>query len=328
MLFGKYTKVIRLIKTVLKVKKLRKSYGSLVAVNNISFSINEGEIVALLGPNGAGKTTTISCLTTLTRPDSTESILIMGKELHKNLNESRKLIGVCPQELNLYKNSTVEENLQLQGYFYGLKPGEINKKIPNLLQIVELTERRNELVKNLSGGMKRRLQIARALISNPKLIFLDEPTTGLSPESRIEIWKHIKSLKKLGLSILLTSHYMEEADQLADRILIMNKGDIIDQGTSDELKERIIGTNQVIIKSPDMAAIEDRLKKINFDFNLVNSNEFSIKNINGKFSELFKKLEGLEITELTLKKPTLEDVFLELTGSRLIQQEHQLNGDA
>ena len=314
-------------KIVLEVKKLRKTYGELIAVNDISFSINESEIVALLGPNGAGKTTTISCLTTLSRPDSMESIKIMGKDLFKNLNESRKLIGVCPQELNLYSLSTVEENLQLQGYLYGIKVKEIKEKIPELLKIVELTDKQNELVKNLSGGMKRRLQIARSLISNPKVIFLDEPTTGLSPESRIEIWKHILLLKQIGLSILLTTHYMEEADQLADRIFIMNKGDIIEQGTPDELKERIIGSNHATIKSPDKDAIENRLKTMGLQYNSINDLEFSIKNINGKFPELFKNLEGLEITELTLKKPTLEDVFLELTGLSLEQKEQKIIGD-
>lgn len=313
-------------KQVLEVKKLKKSFGDLVAVNDISFSINEGEIVALLGPNGAGKTTTISCLTTLSKPTSKESVLIGNIDLYKNLKKTRKLIGVCPQELNLYKDSTVEENLKLQGYLYGMGSKEVNQKVPELLKIVELEEKKKELVKNLSGGMKRRLQIARALISNPKLIFLDEPTTGLSPETRNELWKYIKSLRNKGLSLLLTTHYMEEAEQLADRILIMNKGKIITEGTADELKEKIIGSSQVIVKAPNIIEVENRLKKLNLNYSLNNLNEFSVKNVNGKFPDLFKNLEGLEINELALKKPTLEDVFLELTGSRFHEEDSIIAG--
>lgn len=311
---------------VLNVSKLKKSFGDLIAVNEISFSINKGEIVALLGPNGAGKTTTIKCLTTLTRSDSKDSIQIMGKELHDNLNESRKLIGVCPQELNLYKDSTVIENLALQGYFYGLSSRMINEKIPELLKVVELEDKAKELVKNLSGGMKRRVQIARALMTNPKIIFLDEPTTGLSPESRVEIWHHIRSLKNAGLSILLTTHYMEEAEQLADRILIMNKGTIIEEGTANELKEKVIGSNQVIIKSLEKEEVEKRLKILELDYSLSNESEFLLKNVNGKFADIFKGLGGVEINEITMKKPTLEDVFLELTGSRFGEQDQLIFG--
>lgn len=313
---------------VLEVAKLKKSFGDLVAVNEISFTIHEGEVVALLGPNGAGKTTTIRCLTTLSKPDSKESILVQNVDLYKNLAESRRLIGVCPQELNLYKDSTVKENLQLQGYLYGFGSKIVNQRVSELLKIVELEDKKKELVKNLSGGMQRRLQIARSLISNPKLIFLDEPTTGLSPESRIEIWNYIKSLKKNGLSLLLTTHYMEEAEQLADRILIMNKGNIIVEGTADELKDKIIGSNQVIVKSSDSVEVETRLKELNLDYTLNNGNEFSVKNINGKFPDLFKHLQGLEIDELALKKPTLEDVFLELTGSRFQEENNIITGVA
>lgn len=309
---------------VLEVSKLKKSFGDLIAVNEISFSIKEGEIIALLGPNGAGKTTTIKCLTTLAKPDYKDSIQIMGKELHENLRESRKLIGVCPQELNLYKDSTVKENLALQGYFYGLPSKIINKKIPELLKIVELEDKENELVKNLSGGMKRRVQIARALISSPKLIFLDEPSTGLSPESRVEIWNHIESLKRAKLSILLTTHYMEEAEQLADRILIMNNGNIIEEGTADELKQKVIGSSQVIIKSPETVEVEKRIKSLQLEFSLSNNSEFSVKNVNGRFTDVFKCLEGIKIDELTLKKPTLEDVFLELTGSKFEDQHNSI----
>lgn len=313
-------------KQVLEVKKLKKSYGDLVAVNEISFSINEGEIVALLGPNGAGKTTTISCLTTLSKPDSKESVKIGNFDLYNNLKQARKLIGVCPQELNLYKDSTVEENLKLQGYLYGLASRVINQKVPELLKIVELEDKKTELVKNLSGGMKRRLQIARSLVSNPKLIFLDEPTTGLSPETRNQLWQYIKSLRNKGLSLLLTTHYMEEAEQLADRILIMNKGNIIVEGTADELKEKIIGHSQVIIKSATSDEVEHRLQQLSLNYTFNNGSEISVKNINGRFSDLFKHLEGLEIDELALKKPTLEDVFLELTGSRFQEEDNKIYG--
>ncbi len=317
-----------MVKRILEVKKLKKSFGNLIAVDEISFFINEGEIVALLGPNGAGKTTTIRCLTTLSKPDSKESVLIVDLDLYENLSVSRKLIGVCPQELNLYKDSTVEENLKLQGYLYKINSKEVDKRVPELLKIVELEDKSKELVKNLSGGMKRRLQIARSLISNPKLVFLDEPTTGLSPETRKELWEYIKSLKNKGISLLLTTHYMEEAEQLADRILIMNKGKIIVEGTADELKEKIIGPNQVIVSCSNHMEVENRLKQMNLSYSLNNESEISVKNINGKFSDLFKYLEGLEINELALKKPTLEDVFLELTGSKFREVDTIKIGDA
>lgn len=304
-------------KAVIIVKNLSKTFGKLKAVDDISFTIFEGEVVALLGPNGAGKTTTIRCLTSLSKPDSAQSILIDGLDLTQNLHEARKRIGVCPQELNLYKSATVIENLELQGYYYQLSKEESKKQAEKLLKLINLQDKKHILVKHLSGGMMRRLQIARALIAQPKVIFLDEPTVGLSPESRNDLWNYIRFLRNQGFSILLTTHYMEEADALADRVLIMNKGRIIAEGTSEDLKSKFVGNSQALIKAEDISTVTQKLQLLNMVYTYVSDEEVSIKSLNGRFPELFKQLEGLEITELTIKKPSLEDVFLELTGMRI-----------
>ena len=302
---------------VIIVNHLTKSFGKLKAVDDISFTVAEGEIVALLGPNGAGKTTTIRCLTSLSKPDSAQSISIAGLDLAQNLHEARKCIGVCPQELNLYKSATVQENLELQGYYYQLPKSECKRQVMNLLALMKLQDKKHTLVKHLSGGMMRRLQIARALIAQPKVIFLDEPTVGLSPESRNDLWNYIRFLRGQGFSILLTTHYMEEADVLADRILIMNKGKIIAEGTSDDLKNRFVGNSQALIKSVDISSVVQKLQALNMIYTSVNDQEIAIKSLIGRFPDLFKQLDGLEVTELTIKKPSLEDVFLELTGTRI-----------
>ena len=304
-------------KAVIIVKNLSKTFGKLKAVDDISFTIFEGEVVALLGPNGAGKTTTIRCLTSLSKPDSAQSILIDGLDLTQNLHEARKRIGVCPQELNLYKSATVIENLELQGYYYQLSKEESKKQAEKLLKLINLQDKKHILVKHLSGGMMRRLQIARALIAQPKVIFLDEPTVGLSPESRNDLWNYIRFLRNQGFSILLTTHYMEEADALADRVLIMNKGRIFAEGTSEDLKSKFVGNSQALIKAEDISTVTQKLQLLNMVYTYVSDEEVSIKSLNGRFPELFKQLEGLEITELTIKKPSLEDVFLELTGMRI-----------
>lgn len=308
---------------ILEVSQLVKHYGDVKAVNEISFSVSKGEIVALLGPNGAGKTTTVSCITSLSEPDSVGSVKIAGMELQKETTAIRRMIGVCPQELNLYKECTVLENLELQGYLTGINPQETKEKADQLLQITGLEDKKDTYAKNLSGGMQRKLQIARSLINSPKILFLDEPTVGLSPEARIEIWDHIRSLKHDGIAIFMTTHYMEEADELADNVLIMDHGDIIASGPPEELKDKYAGETGVLLETSQAVEVSELLTKNNYRYQQLNAEMFSIKELNGRFPELFKLLQGVDIKELTLKKPTLEDVFLHLTGSSLEEAETQ-----
>ncbi len=303
-------------KTILQVTDLKKSFKSVQAVKNFSISISAGEIVALLGPNGAGKTTAINCLTTLVSPDSVGFISVDGFDVTRNIKKARRSIGLCPQHLNLYEGSTVKENLELQAYYAGYPKKLLKDRVYYLLDVVDLVDKKNSFVKTLSGGMQRRLQIARALLTEPKLILLDEPTIGLSPETRQNIWTHIRKLKSLGYAILLTTHYMEEADQLADRIFVMDNGSIIAEGTPEELKQRFMKDTTIFIRSENnFEQLVQLLDVKNFSFKSLNNYSVMINNMEGKLSSLLKELEGIEMDEFTMKKPNLEDVFLALTGN-------------
>ena len=304
--------------TILEVKNLKKSFKAVKAVKDFSITITEGEIVALLVPNGAGKTTTLNCLTTLLKPDFIEKLIINGVDVTHSINNARKYFGICPQHLNLYERSTAKENLELQGYYANYPKSMLKKRVKTLLEVVDLTDNENEFVKNLSGGMKRRLQIARALLTEPKLIMLDEPSVGLSPETRQTIWAHIRKLKTLGYSILLTTHYMEEADQLADRVYIMNRGSIVAEGTPESLKQQFMSNNRIFIRSEvNFDLLVSHLEQKHYSFNLIDRQSVLLDPKNVKLSILIKDLEGIEIEEFTMKKPNLEDVFLEITGNTL-----------
>ena len=301
---------------VLQVTNLKKSFKDVQAVKNFTIEIKAGEIVALLGPNGAGKTTAINCLTTLLRPDSVEWNTVNGVDVTRNIKQARKFIGLCPQHLNLYEGSTVKENLELQAYYAGYPKSHLKNRIKYLLDVVDLVDKENTFVKNLSGGMQRRLQIARALLTEPKLILLDEPTIGLSPETRQNIWTHIRKLKSLGFAILLTTHYMEEADQLADKIFVMDHGNIIAEGTPEELKQRFMKDTTIFIRSEtNFIQLTKLLDEKRYSFKSLDNFTVIINNIDGKLSSLIKELEGIEMDEFSMKKPNLEDVFLALTGN-------------
>jgi ABC-2 type transport system ATP-binding protein len=224
--------------TIIEVKNLVKKFGDLTAVNSISFSVNKGEIFAFLGPNGAGKTTTIKILTTLLLPTS-GTITINGYSPSVNKNEVRKSFGIVFQDPSLDDELTAYENMEFHAIFYGVK-GKIRKeRIKKLLELVELWGRKDDLVKHFSGGMKRRLEIARGLIHHPRILFLDEPTLGLDPQTRNFLWEYIKDMnKKEGMTVFLTTHYMEEADKIADRIAIIDHGKIVSMGNSKELKNK------------------------------------------------------------------------------------------
>ncbi len=223
-------------KRIIEVKNLVKKFNGFTAVDKISFNVKEGETFAFLGPNGAGKTTTIKMLTTLLHPTSGE--IIIDDNLISETNKIRKSFGIVFQDPSLDDELTAEENLEFHAVLYSV-PKELRKKrIPELLKLVDLYERRKDLVKVFSGGMKRRLEIARGLIHHPKILFLDEPSAGLDAQTRNFLWKYIKGLnKKENMTIFLTTHYLEEAEKVADKIAIIDNGKIIKIGTSEEIKK-------------------------------------------------------------------------------------------
>ncbi len=223
---------------MIKVENLTKKFGDFIAVDNVSFSVNKGEIFAFLGPNGAGKTTTIRMLTTLLKPTSGR-VLINGSDPVREQNDVRRSFGIVFQDPSLDDELTAQENMELHGVLYDVPKDIRRKRIEELLKFVELWDRKSDLVKNVSGGMKRRLEVARGLVHHPKILFLDEPTLGLDPQTRSHIWDYIKNLnKEERMTVFFTTHYMEEADKVAQKIAIIDHGKIIVQGTSEELKQQ------------------------------------------------------------------------------------------
>lgn len=227
--------LLKMSEKIITVTNLTKRFKDLTAVDNISFTVNKGEIFAFLGPNGAGKSTTIKMLTTLTNPTE-GSINLNGYSTLRDKSGIRKSFGIVFQDPSLDDELTAYENMELHGVMYGVSKSTRKKKIEELLKFVELWDRKNSFVKTFSGGMKRRLEIARGLLHNPAVLFLDEPTIGLDPQTRNHMWSYIKNLNQTeGMTIFFTTHYMEEAEQIADTIAIMDHGKIITQGTSDSL---------------------------------------------------------------------------------------------
>jgi len=223
---------------MIHVEHLAKSFGEVKAVDDVSFDVAEGEIFAFLGPNGAGKTTTIQMLTTLARPTS-GTITIDGLDPGTNAHEVRRRFGIVFQDPSLDGELTAYENMELHGVLYHVARRVRGERIPQLLKLFELWDRRTALVKTFSGGMKRRLEIARGLLHTPKILFLDEPTLGLDPQSRNQLWSHVKHLNETErVTVFLTTHYMEEADRVAQRIAIIDHGRLVAQGTSQELKQQ------------------------------------------------------------------------------------------
>jgi len=297
--------------------KLTKEFDGLVAVNGIDLEIKKGELFSLLGPNGAGKTTTIRMLCCLLKPTrGTASIL--GYDIAKEPFKVKKLIGVSPQETVLSERLNCWENLALIGKVHGLSSNEVKGRSKELLETMGLMERSKDQVRKFSGGMKRRLSIAMALVSDPQVLFLDEPTLGLDPQSRRGIWEHIAELKGKK-TILLTTHYLEEADALADRIAIIDEGKIAALGTPQELKDSISDMRVMVVKAKNLPpdAIEG-LKEIYPEVKATEDGiEIGAKELS--FYEIVDYLRprGVAIQSMALKQPTLDDVFLHLTGKEL-----------
>lgn len=223
---------------IIDIRELEKTFGTVKAVSGISFSVSRGEIFAFLGPNGAGKTTTIKMLTTILSPTG-GSITLDGINVREDPNGARKVFGIVFQDPSLDTELTAYENMRFHAVLYDVPKKVYTKRIEELLTLVELKDRKDDLVKNFSGGMKRRLEIARGLLHHPKILFLDEPTLGLDPQTRNHMWNYIRDLNdKEHITVFLTTHYMDEAEKMADRIAIIDHGTIVAQGTVNELKER------------------------------------------------------------------------------------------
>jgi ABC-2 type transport system ATP-binding protein len=292
---------------------LGKEYGrQITAVENLNLSLRKGEIFSLLGPNGAGKTTTIKMLCCLTRP-SAGSATIMGKDIVKDSSSVKKLINLSPQETAVANHLGVIENLMLIGRIYGLDQRTVRKRAAKLIDLMELGERTNEPVKKLSGGMLRRLSIAMALITNPQVLFLDEPTLGLDPKSRKTLWSIIERLKG-HKTILLTTHYLEEADALADRLAIIDKGKLVAIGTSNELKHKLGGVQSMTVRTENLSKpVFEKLRAV-YPATTITRQGLVIKDQNLVFEEILALLHsgGVNITWLSMHEPTLDDVYLKI----------------
>lgn len=296
--------------TIIEINGLIKKYDKFIAVNDISFIVNEGEVFALLGPNGAGKSTTVEIIECIKKPDSGQ-VKVFGINIEntkKQINIKRK-IGVMPQNFSAFDWLTVKENLE---YFKNIYASNVSVK--ELINQVGLENKNNSLYKTLSNGMKQRLGIAISLVNEPELLFLDEPTAGLDPQARRDTWDLIKKLKNQGKTIFLTTHYMEEAQELSDRVLIMIDGKIVASGSPNELIENFGGNKSIIIKNCDKKILEKHEFQYKIDvekqIHIIFDNNEQLFNILSVFTDDPN-------VEIEIKKPNLDEVFLNLTGRRI-----------
>jgi len=300
------------------VKDLHKSYKKLEVLNGVTFSVKRGTMLALLGPNGACKTTTVKILSTLL-PYDEGTVTIEGLDVHKQADKIRSIIGLTGQSAAVDELLTGRENLIMMGRLYRLSKASSIARADELLQEFDLTEAADRPAKTYSGGMRRRLDLAVSLIATPPIIFLDEPTTGLDPRSRIAMWEIIRRLMTSGTTILLTTQYLEEADQLADQIVVIDGGTVIAQGTAKELKSKVgkdrlelmfknekIVADAKIVLGQDVVGSDDKEHSLTV---VINDTNKDVKQILEKLSD-----NGISIESLAVHKPTLDDVFLSLTG--------------
>jgi ABC-2 type transport system ATP-binding protein len=306
---------------VIETTKLTKKFGDLVAVNEVSLKVKEGEIFGLLGPNGAGKTTLISMLVTMKKPSSGMAF-VNGFDVVKESDEVRKSIGVVFQDPSLDEDLTAYENLELHAAMYGLAKAEREKRIIEVIEMVELKDMLNNLVKTFSGGMRRRLEIARALLHYPKILFLDEPTLGLDPQTRAHVWEYIHKLKKEhGITILVTTHYMDEADNNCDRIAIIDHGKIIALDTPASLKDSLGGDN-IEIETESIEKLKIALKRQTYIKNIkMQERKVILTVLNGercipKIMDAARRAR-IKIDSISLREPTLDDVFMHYTGKNI-----------
>jgi ABC-2 type transport system ATP-binding protein len=309
---------------ILEVQQLVKKYGEKTAVNGISFEIQESEIFSLLGPNGAGKTTTISVLSTLLSPTSGDAV-IGGHSVTKEPMAVRKLIGVVPQDIALYEELTARENLSFWGQMYNLSGKELNTRIDQVLEQVGLSSHAKERIRTFSGGMKRRVNIGVGLLHKPRLLFMDEPTVGIDPQSRRAILDSVKELNRNGMTVLYTTHYMEEAQELSHRVGIIDHGDLIALGTQAELTRQVGEYESLQLELGEMddaAGLAETLRKVEgvaqatvVDHNVILVTTSTEKVLAPAVSCATER--NIKIHSVTIQEPNLEAVFLHLTGRAL-----------
>ena len=308
------------------VKTYQAGKNTVVALDDLSLSVPKGTVQALLGPNGAGKTTTVKVLTTLIRPDSGRAH-IDGVDVLEHPERIRRMIGVSGQYAAVDENLTGFENLEMVGRLYHLSPAESKKRARELIEMFDLVEAADRVVKGFSGGMRRRIDLAGALVVNPPVLFLDEPTTGLDPRSRLALWDVIKNLVAEGTTVLLTTQYLEEADQLAHNIAVIDEGKVIAQGSGDELK-LLVGGQRVEITVHDLDQVEQATKVLARHVNgeitagadertLIGPVENAAKTLQAVLKDLADS--GVELNDAGMRRPTLDDVFLQLTGHKALE---------
>jgi ABC-2 type transport system ATP-binding protein len=306
------------------VENIVKRYGTFEAVKGVNFSVADGEIFGLLGPNGAGKSTLIRMMTTLV-PITSGNAFVAGFDVAKDPDDVRRVIGVIPQALTSDPDLTVEENLSIYAKLYGVPKIQREKNMAEVLEAVDLTKWRGAQTKTLSGGMRRRLEIARGLVHNPRIFFLDEPTTGLDPVSRIAVWEMLDNLRKTrNLTMLITTHYMEEADKLCDRIAIVDHGNLVALGTPLQLKQGVPGSNVVEVHfDRETAEWKDRLEKLEGVTRVQAESAGFYRVLTSSGSKTTMQLVELAaslnetLTSLSVQNTTLDDVFVHYTGRQL-----------
>jgi ABC-2 type transport system ATP-binding protein len=305
---------------VIDVDQLRKQYGDLVAVDGISFTAGAGEIFGLLGPNGAGKTTTIGCISGLLRPTAGR-VTIMGHDVVGDARAARQQLGIVPQELALYLDLSAAANLAYWGAAYSMPRDQVRQRVSEVLELIGLADRGRDRVETFSGGMKRRLNFGCGIIHNPRVLLLDEPTAGVDPQSRVRLLELVRAQARAGTTIVYTTHYMEEAQDLCDRIAIVDRGRMLALGTLDELR-RLVGEKDLVRLAGrfDPPSAQRALEGLD-DVDVVNVSAdtvtISTAGASRKLPAIFGALAAADIQETTLSVPSLESLFIKLTGREL-----------
>ena len=306
----------------IEINNLYKSFGEIKAVAGASFSVQEGEIFSLLGPNGAGKTTTISMLSTLLRPDDGDAF-VFGHSIRNEPMKVKESLGVVPQDIALYEDLSARENLVFWGKMYGLRGRQLNTRVDEVLETIGLKDRQKGRVGKFSGGMKRRVNIGVALLHKPRIIYMDEPTVGIDPQSRRNILDSVVALKEQGMTVLYTTHYMEEAQELSDHIAIMDDGHVIAAGAHEELVTLVGQSDRITLTiNVEASRIEDQWRQIQGVQNYSAEDgkiTLLVDDSNKVLPRLFDAAaeKGVRITSVEIQVPNLESVFLHLTGKAL-----------
>jgi ABC-2 type transport system ATP-binding protein len=306
----------------IEINDLHKSFGETKAVDGVSFSVEQGEIFSLLGPNGAGKTTTLSMLSCLLRPDEGDA-LILGHSIRKDSMGVKSVLGVVPQEIALYEDLSARENLTFWGKMYGLRGAALKARVDEVLEIIGLTDRAKERIKRYSGGMKRRVNIGIALLHKPQIIYMDEPTVGIDPQSRRSILDSVLKLKNEGTTVLYTTHYMEEAQELSDHIAIMDQGKMIASGTHEHLVQIVGEVDRITLTiNAESVRVIEAWKQTQGVKNII-AEDGTLAVLADDSNQVLPRLfdaaaaNGVRITSVDIQEPNLEVVFLHLTGRAL-----------